>query len=1120
MSVIERDILIPLITRKVPHTMKSLKFYLIAAAAVIMLAATGLVLIHHSGDVEEQETRQDFADSGLDEEHDTLQIIPDSGQDWERTCPCKLIPDMKLDGKKNSDVYLQSLDIQVEVTGNIASTRHTMVFKNRTNSILEGELTFPLPDGRSVTFYALDINGRMREAVPVEKARATLVFEEIEERRVDPGLLERVEGNNFRTRVYPIPANGTRTITIGYEEELTLEENMLQYRLLTDYLDSLENFSVKATVWKSGLKPLAPDSVDELRFDKAGENYVASFARKNYRPSRTLNFSLPAPADIPQLIMQPSQEGCYFLASVAPQLDSRKKQWSDDLAIIWDVSLSARHRDLKRELNALDIIFAEKKDAKVRLYFLNNKLKEIVNKNTADGEYVINNGNWNGLKSVLKTAVFDGGTDFSQIDLNNIVGNEILFFSDGISTLSDADFIKDVSAKRPIHCVISSAKADYSSMKLIVGKTLGKFVNINALSPEKLKNELLNETPQFLGTLHGKAVHDVYPSIATPINGNFSLSGISDVDEAELTLLFGLGNTVEKRIIVKLDAKNADSSINVYKLWAQKKIAELDLNYEKNRDELMELGQRFGIVTRNTSLIVLETVEDYIRYKIKPPAELQDEYKAMLEYREDQQRDGKEINLLGAAAEAADSIKKWWNTDWTPKKPKYPTPEKDLGRNDGGADSAEPASRDDNTRASTHDTVSESAESTNPAPDSIEKNLGTKSGGASGARNSAAKVLFKAVNGFYDFVTGGLDALIENTLSFLSLVVPPKEIEPDKHRVERTAKLVKAEEVAATLEHPPEEDIDGIGPSSPVITLKPIKNDNDYLNKLTGKPAKDYKLYLELREDYITTPTFYFDMANWFYTHGDKKTAIRVLTNIADLDFENASLYRLLGYRFKEYGEYALEKFVCQKVIQWRPLEPQSYRDYALALADNGEKQAALDSLYGLLARLYSERVHGRSYGIEEVAVTEINHLIAKNANLNTSKIDTSLLMRIPVDIRVVINWNMNNTDIDLHVKDPNNDICHYGVPKTDIGGRISGDIVNGYGPEQFLLKKAIKGKYQVYVHYFGDRQHTSAGPSTVMAEIFTKYAGKTEQRKVVCLQLSNAERHGGELVTIAEFDF
>ena len=175
-------------------------------------------------------------------------------------------------------------------------------------------------------------------------------------------------------------------------------------------------------------------------------------------------------------------------------------------------------------------------------------------------------------------------------------------------------------------------------MKLIAGKTGGKFVNVNALSSEKLKDELQNETLQFLGTEHGDAVREVYPSIATPVHGNFSVAGIAGANDAELTLLFGFGNKVEKRIKVKLDAKSAASQGNIYKIWAQKKIAELDLNYEKNRSELTELGRQFGIVTRNTSLIVLETVDDYVRYNIEPPAtepELLAEYQHRLKKREE-----------------------------------------------------------------------------------------------------------------------------------------------------------------------------------------------------------------------------------------------------------------------------------------------------------------------------------------------------------------------------------------------------------------------------------------------------------------------------------------------------
>jgi uncharacterized protein YfaP (DUF2135 family) len=153
-----------------------------------------------------------------------------------------------------------------------------------------------------------------------------------------------------------------------------------------------------------------------------------------------------------------------------------------------------------------------------------------------------------------------------------------------------------------------------------------------------------------------------------------------------------------------------------------------------------------------------------------------------------------------------------------------------------------------------------------------------------------------------------------------------------------------------------------------------------------------------------------------------------------------------------------------------------------------------------------------------------MNRLIAKNPRLNTSMINDCVIKTVPaeilpVDIRVVINWNTNNTDIDLHVKDPSGEECYYSHEKTSIGGRISGDIAGGYGPEQFLLRKAGKGKYKVYVNYFGDSRFTASGPSTVMAEIYTKYGGTAEQRRVVCLQMSNAKKKG-DMAEVAEFEF
>ncbi|GHT11457.1 hypothetical protein FACS189426_13370 [Bacteroidia bacterium] len=969
--------------------------------------------------------------------------------------PDAKLPVLKIGGKADSaEVYLQSLDIQVEVTGNIASTKYVMVFKNRTGKILEGELLFPLPDGVTVSHYALDINGKMREAVPVEKAKATQVFEEIEQRRVDPGLLERVEGNNFRTRIYPIPSNGTRTISIGYEEELPVINRSFYYRLPMSYQEAIENFSLKASVWKSKVKPRIEEKLsEEIIFDAQGENFVANFTRKNYQTDRALVFSLPAPTEIPQVLMQSASESYYFVASCMPKTETRKKQWGESLGIIWDASLSGLQRDINKELEVLDVIIKEKKDLSVSLYLLNNRL-------TKNGVYKIQNGDWSNLRKALESVTYDGGTNFSAIQLKNI-SSEFLFFSDGLSTLSDADFIalNTEIKNHPIHCIVSSAKADYSSMKWIAAQTNGKFINLNALAPATLKNELLYETLHFLGIEANNDVKEVYPSVSTPVHGHFSIAGILDTHNTNLTLRFGYNNQVEKRITVKLNSKEAAQQGNVHRIWAQKKINELDMRYEQNKEELTELGQQFGIVTRNTSLIVLETVQDYITYNIVPPAELQAEY-FRWKKEQDEETLRQHQDFLNAALATAKNLQEWWNTDFTPKKPKYPQPDNQNVHYEERVDIAD---------------IQEYRVIVEEAPDPPH---------------------------------------LMETVQFTPPVIVADEDVSDAEMMYSQAELVDNKEFISTG-FAKDKSI-----SQPVIKLAPIKQDNEYSKKLTGKADVDYEIYLKLRPDYINTPTFYFDMADWFFKLNDREKSIRILTSIADIDLENASLYRLLGYRLKEYKEYALETYICKKVIQWRPMEPQSYRDYALALADNGHNQTALDSLYSVLTQSYAQSINARSCGIEEVVVTELNHLIAKNSKLNTAAMDKKLLKAMPVDIRVVINWNMNNTDIDLHVKDPRGETCFYSHRETAMGGRISQDITQGYGPEQFMLKKAIKGKYEVFVNYYGDSQVKAEGPSTIMAEIYSKYADGGEQRQVVCLQMSkeNTERDG--LLKVAEFEF
>ena len=111
-------------------------------------------------------------------------------------------------------VRLESLAVDIEAAGSVARTRVRMTFFNPNARVLEGRLSFPLDEHQLVTGFALDVNGSLRDAVPIEKARAEQVFEAIVRRGVDPGLLQRTAGNAHDLRLYPLPPRGSAAIAV------------------------------------------------------------------------------------------------------------------------------------------------------------------------------------------------------------------------------------------------------------------------------------------------------------------------------------------------------------------------------------------------------------------------------------------------------------------------------------------------------------------------------------------------------------------------------------------------------------------------------------------------------------------------------------------------------------------------------------------------------------------------------------------------------------------------------------------------------------------------------------------------------------------------------------------
>ncbi|TDR31816.1 YfaP family protein [Hydromonas duriensis] len=75
---------------------------------------------------------------------------------------------------------------------------------------------------------------------------------------------------------------------------------------------------------------------------------------------------------------------------------------------------------------------------------------------------------------------------------------------------------------------------------------------------------------------------------------------------------------------------------------------------------------------------------------------------------------------------------------------------------------------------------------------------------------------------------------------------------------------------------------------------------------------------------------------------------------------------------------------------------------------------------------------------------------------------------KTPVKLRIILSWDSNNTDVDLHVITPKGEHAWYGQQTLKSGGGIDIDATDGYGPEIFATPNPAAGLYQIYVNYYG----------------------------------------------------
>jgi uncharacterized protein YfaP (DUF2135 family) len=72
----------------------------------------------------------------------------------------------------------------------------------------------------------------------------------------------------------------------------------------------------------------------------------------------------------------------------------------------------------------------------------------------------------------------------------------------------------------------------------------------------------------------------------------------------------------------------------------------------------------------------------------------------------------------------------------------------------------------------------------------------------------------------------------------------------------------------------------------------------------------------------------------------------------------------------------------------------------------------------------------------------------------------------------------------------------------TTIGGRLSNDMTDGFGPEEYLLRRAPDGRYQICVQVFATDRINPNGVTTVTARLIRDFGRPTEHTELLDLEL------------------
>ncbi len=933
--------------------------------------------------------------------------------------------------------------VQWEIQGPFSTATVYARLRNQSDRGLEARLSIPLPAHQRLQGYALDVNGRLQDAVVVERAKAREVFESIVRRRVDPALMEVDQGNVYHLRVFPVPAGGERRVKLvlsslvprqdcgwahewvmpmGSKGEIPLELMITQARTEVDSTGVSSVGSNPALKWE-------PQS-QWVRKAKANLAAGQSVRVCESAPQGLVGFETVVGGHRMSLLEVPVAMG-------------GRRPPPRVVEVVWDASLSAP-KDRSKALALLQAYVHANPQAQVVVTVLRNKL--------VSNKFEPGAARWTEIQAYLKALVPDGAT--------NIHGwkpaaqaQEVLFFSDVTHTWGLSE---PAAVDLPVFVIDEEDRVDPAMAKFLAAKS-GAPIRLRQVSLEqalKIIQSAETISPVLAGadsSWHfearqgGSLVRRACQVTAAPEVS----SAVASADGGSVTGAPKFRTPGGSWVL-----GNPQSAAGFW--CGQWLLEDLQAAPLSHQSEIQRWGQALSIPTASTALLVLESLDDYVRYGIVPAQADEKVRNAVAKSKQmalSQRQRAQQAHMNRLERDWQDR-REWWSNPSAWVTLQGHARGKPAGRRE--ADNARPSSESTEAR-----------------------------------KQRALRDLHQMVEQLRQ------NAMPRHSLRATPAAPPASPSSPKDDEAAVPAGQLASEDDSAKSDH---ESVQG-GPSRVRVELRAVESAESYAPRLAqAQSAKAVmKAYLDLRPDFERSPAFYADVAERLLALKETTLGVQVLSNLVELMPEQAQALRLVAYRLERLGEMDEARNLLEAVAARSPYEPQSWRDLALQRAAVNDCDGA--TAYAL--RVILEPWDDRFADISLIMLAELNEWLPRcKVAPDLTALPESLRANLPLGLRVVLRWDRNDTDIDLHITDPDKNTVYYGRPFSAQAGRLSRDCMSGYGPEEFILKNPKPGIYKIYAKYFDSNQSLLSRATNAELTVQTDFGSERKKERRIGARL------------------